>query len=80
MSNQYDHYQEAQGLITMLRDSQLNDQADSLQTAMDDGSTGNEIFMALRWNIEKLISEKQCTDIALAKAKRLWEELNKALK
>jgi len=80
MSKQYDHYQEAQVLVTMLRDIQLNDQADSLQSAMDSGSTGNEIFMALRWNIEKLISEKQCTGIALVKAKKLLEELDRSLK
>jgi len=79
MSKQYDHYHEARNLITMLRDTQLNDQADSLQSAMDDGSTGSEIFMALRRSIENLISEKICTDIAQAKAKKLWEELDRAL-
>ena len=80
MSNQYDHFQEAQDLIKMLRNIHLHVQADDLQSAMDDGSTGNEIFMALRWNIEKLLNEKKCTDIVLVKAKKLWEELDKALK
>jgi len=80
LSKQYDHYQEAQDLVTMLHSIKLNEQADALQLAMDEGATGNEIFMALRWNTKKLLSEKKCAGTVLAKATKLWEELDKALK
>ena len=64
MSRQYDHYQEVQNLIAMLRCDKLNKHANALHSAMDDGCTGNEIFMALQWNIEKLISEVSVRTLA----------------
>lgn len=78
MSN-YDHYQEAVSIITMLRGTSLNSYGDSLQSAIDEGATGTEIFMALRWNVEKLLDEDNLDELVRARAKRLWEELDKAL-
>lgn len=79
MTYEYDHYQESEELITMLHGTQLQNYGSALQAAMDDGATGTEIFMALRWNLEKLLNEQLCSDLIRAKAKRLWEELDKAL-
>lgn len=79
MTYKYDHYNEAEELIMMLHATQLQDYGSTLQAAMDEGATGTEIFMALRWNLEKLLNEQSCSDLVRAKAKRLWEELDKAL-
>jgi hypothetical protein len=79
MSKQYDHYQEAEDLISTLQNLNLNEHASYLQSALEEGSTGNEIFMALRWNIERLLSDEKCPDVVLLKAKDLWGELDKAL-
>lgn len=80
VTSQYDHYKEAEDLIVMLHDTRLRNHSDALKAAMDEGATGTEIFMALRWNIEKLLNEKTCSEKVFAKAKRLWEELDKALR
>lgn len=78
--NNYDHYQEAKSIITMLQGTALNGYGDLLQNAMDEGATGTEIFMALRWNIEKLLKEDGLDDLTRVRAKQLWEELDKALR
>ena len=77
--NNYDHYQEVKSIIAMLQGTSLCSYGDKLQNAMDEGSTGSEIFMALRWNIQKLLKEEDLDDLTKVKAKRLWEELDKAL-
>jgi len=77
--NTYDHYVETQELIDMLRKEGLNNYADAMLIAMEEGATGTEIFMALRWNVKNLIESKQCSDIAEIKARRLYQELDKAL-
>jgi hypothetical protein len=77
--NTYDHYVEMQELIDMLRKEGLNNYADAMLKAMEEGATGTEIFMALRWNVKNLIESKQCSDIAEIKARRLYQELDKAL-
>lgn len=79
MNNRYNHYKEAEKLIGMLESSQLKGYAASLQEALDSGATGTEIFMALRWNLTKLLSDPLCTEPLRIKANILWEELNSAL-
>lgn len=76
----YDHYKEAHELIQSLIDAGLNEHADALTRSMDEGSTGTEIFMALRWHLERLLGSGACPEIAIAKAKRLFDEIDKALK
>lgn len=76
----YDHYKETEELISMLENTAMQHYGKILQSALQGGATGTEIFMALRWNIHKLLQET-CLDEAIkAKAKRLIEELEKALK
>lgn len=77
--NKYDHYVEAQELIGMLRKEGLSNYADAMLKAMEEGSTGTEIFMALRWNVKNLIESRQCSNMAEIKARRLYQELDKAL-
>jgi len=76
----YDHYQETEELISMLGNAGLKQYGESLQRAMDEGATGTEIFMALRWHIDQLLAEPSMDDVIKAKAKRLLNELDKALR
>lgn len=75
----FDHYAEARELASLLRKENLDDFATSLIRAMEEGATGTEIFMALRWNIEQLLRANKCSDLTAAKARRLFDELDKAL-
>ena len=77
--NNYDHYNEAKSIIAMLQDASLNNYGALLQNAMDEGATGTEIFMALRCNIEKILKEDVLDDATRVRAKKLWDELDKAL-
>lgn len=77
----FDHYKEARELAEQLRKEKIPCFADKIIGAMEEGSTGTEIFMALRWNIENLLKTK---DYSLSKtikdkASRLYKELDKAL-
>lgn len=76
----YDHYSETQELIDMLRKERLDNSADTLVNAMQEGATGTEIFMALRWNVKNILDEKKCSRLTEAKAKRLYRQLDEALK
>ena len=75
----YDHYIETKELAGMLRKENLNGYADAILMALEEGSTGTEIFMALRWNIKNIIDAKHCSVLTEAKALRLYQELDKAL-
>ena len=80
MVDKYDCYKEAEELIKILHlSSCLKHYSETLQAAIDGGSTGTEIFMALRWNLKKLLKEKSCEGLVRDKSKKLLEELNKAL-
>ena len=77
--NIYDHYAETQELADLLRKENLGDYADALVKAMQEGATGTEIFMALRWNVKNIVATKKCSDLTEVKARRLYQELDKAL-
>jgi hypothetical protein len=76
----YDHYEEAKFLIEELSGGPLKNYAIILQNSIDEGSTGTEIFMALRWNLDKLLKEVNCSDSIRVKVSRLREELDSALR
>lgn len=76
----FDHYEEASKLAKDLRKENMGDFADAIVDSMECGATGTEIFMALRWNIEKVIKSCEVSDSLKTRAKRLYEELDKSLK
>ena len=76
----YDHYEEVEELISMLENTSLQHYRKALQNAIDEGATGTEIFMALRWNIERLLAESSVDHATGAKAKKLLSELDNALR
>lgn len=82
MMKAFDQYQEARKIAEVLRNEKAEKYADRIIHAMEDGGTGTETFMALRWSIEKLLND---TDTPISKAletkvKRLYSKINSALK
>jgi hypothetical protein len=77
----FDHYKEARELAEELRKEKIEHFADRIIRAMEEGSTGTEIFMALRWNIEQLLKTKELSysKSIKDKARCLYSELDKAL-
>jgi hypothetical protein len=75
----FDHYKEAKELSETLHQENLNEYADGIIQSMEEGSTGTEIFMALRWNTLKILKSKNISKNIRSKAARLYKELNKAL-
>jgi hypothetical protein len=55
ITNPYDN---TAALIAELRTAGLQQYADELQLAMDTGSSGTRIFMALRWHLEELLKHE----------------------
>jgi hypothetical protein len=78
MSN-LDHYETARELITYLLDHGHNDEAASLMSAMENGATGTEIFMAIRFHLSDIIKRVPLENSVQILALRLLAELNSAL-
>jgi hypothetical protein len=78
----FDHYKEARELAEELRKEKIDHFANQIIKAMEEGSTGTEIFMTLRWNIEQLLKTKElsCQKRIKDKAICLYRELGNALK
>jgi hypothetical protein len=75
----FDHYGAAERLIVTLNQAGLVNDAVALQNAIDGGSTGTEIFMALSFNLKQLLGRSLREDIR-ANAVELMDEIEKALK
>ena len=77
----FDHYKEARELAEELSKEKIEHFANRIINAMEECSTGTEIFMALRWNIEQLLTTKElaCPKRIIDKASCLYRELDKAL-
>lgn len=54
MSSTYDIYRAANELISRLADAGRENEAAMLRSAIENGSTGTEILMALRFNMERI--------------------------
>ena len=65
-------------LIAELRTSGLQHYADELQLAMDTGSSGTRIFMALRWHLEEML-KGELPDAIAEQARVLEAYFSKAL-
>lgn len=75
----FDHYSAARNLISRLEADGYGSDATKLQSAMDDGATGTEIFMALRFHLSDIIQRVQLRGGAQILASQLLDELNRAL-
>ena len=75
----FDHYEFARELISDMERQGLSDGAARLKSALDEGATGTEILMALRFSLAEIASNCPLPEQINAKANRLILEINKAL-
>ncbi len=75
----YDHYEVARRIAASLQSEGFSEASQSLLDAMACGSTGTEIVMALRWNLEQLLKADGLRDDTRILMKELRDELNKQL-
>lgn len=75
----FDHYEAARDLISCLNAEGYLSDASNLQAAMEEGATGTEIFMALKFHLSELVLRVPLTGESKQKAARLLLELNNAL-
>lgn len=78
MSN-FDHCEAARDLISQLDSNGYAADASRLRSAMEDGATGTEIFMALRFHLSEIIRRVPLKGELQIQASRLLTELNDAL-
>jgi hypothetical protein len=74
-----DYYAESRRLADDLRAEGLGDCADALLDAIESGSTGTEILMAIKWNLDRLIAAGEGSRDLMLRASGLRTELVKAL-
>lgn len=78
MSN-FDYYAAAKDLISRLESDGYADDASKLRSAMEEGATGTEIFMALRFHLSEVVRRVPLKGESQTRASRLLAELNDAL-
>jgi len=76
----FDYYGVAQELIFFLEQNGHVEYASNLRSAIEEGSTGTEIFMALRFHLSLIIEKKILVTEMQRKAELLMDSLNDALK
>ena len=76
----YDHYEVAKKIIKELHEQGHVAWADRLTDVMESGSTATEIFMGLRWNLQKFEKESvPCKSTTKKLIKELHSRLDRAL-
>ena len=78
MSN-FDHYVAARDLISLLEKEGCATDAAKLRSAIEDGATGTEILMALRFHLSGIIRQVSLKGESQVRASTLLAELNDAL-
>ena len=78
MSN-FDHYAAARELISQLAQTGYATESAALTAAMEEGATGTEIFMGLRFHLAEIIKRVPLAGDSRTLASRLLAELNDAL-
>ena len=75
-----DYYAEARGIARMLEQDGLTSEARVLVDAIDTGSTGTGILMALRWHLQRIEeSEPKTSPSTRNRLRDLWSAVNEAL-
>ena len=78
MSN-YDHYDEAKSIADQIDTKGFSDQAAAVRNAIDEGRSGTEIFMQLRFYLEPLLEEGEIDASTKDQITTLVEKINEAL-
>jgi len=77
--SRFDYYAAARKLISRLESAGHATEAASLNAAIEEGATGTEILMALRFHVADILERIPLTGDARALASRLLAELRDAL-
>ncbi|VVE86064.1 hypothetical protein PSP31121_05703 [Pandoraea sputorum] len=75
----YDYYGEASAIAQTLEDSGHLSDARKIRSAMEEGSTGTEIFMMLRFQLEAVMASNLLAEDTRARAAALHRRLLEAL-
>lgn len=78
MSN-YDHYAEAKIIADRIEAAGFSDQAENIRHAIDDGRSGTEIFMQLRFYLEPLKADAEIDSETQSRISVLLDKINEAL-
>ena len=76
----FDYYAVAQDLISRLETEGYDANATAILSAMEEGATGTEIFMALRFHVSTIVGKIPLKAESRAPASKLLAALNDALK
>jgi hypothetical protein len=69
-----DYYEEAREISLRLEQDGLTSEAVSLVHAVEDGATGTEILMALRWHLRRIEGSNRTTNLETRRRIRCLSE------
>jgi hypothetical protein len=75
----YDHYDEARSIADQIDVKGFSDRAAAVRNAIDEGRSGTEIFMQLRFYLEPLLEEGEIDFSTKDQITTLVEKINEAL-
>lgn len=75
----FDHFAEAKLIVDELEKLGVHDPAQDIRRAIDDGVSGTEIFMQLRFHLLGLLNDPRVSDVTKVGIETLIKELNSAL-
>jgi hypothetical protein len=75
----YDHYKEARSIADQLEIDGFPDHAANVRAAIEDGRSGTEIFMQLRFYLSPIQEAEQVDDQTRIRIKILIDKINEAL-
>jgi hypothetical protein len=75
----YDHYREARSIADQIEVDGFLDQAAKVRAALEDGRSGTEIFMQLRFYLSAIQQAAQVDDQTRIRIKILIDKINGAL-
>jgi hypothetical protein len=75
----YDHYREARSIADQIEVDGFPDQAANVRAAIEDGRSGTEIFMQLRFYLSHIQEAVKVDDQTQIRIKILIDEINEAM-
>lgn len=75
----YDHYAEAKQIAGLIENEGFAQQAGEVRHAIDDGRSGTEIFMQIRYYLSPLLEDERIDSVTRERIRILVEKINEAL-
>jgi hypothetical protein len=77
--SKFDYINAAKHLSEQLSQCGYKEDAESIEMALEEGSTGNEICMMLRFYIKNILDQKKISDPMKSKLTELYTEVDSIL-